>query len=148
VIGVFLKTILLKRFGQLPKVRKIITGGMSADENVGVDHYRRERSRQLRQLEIQNQIAAPLEKVDSPPKGITRSGSSPNLYDVAREQEKAPKVPPIVKARPSASFSLPRVQSSTSIKPQSRAADDPESPPVPLRDPAIDKDPAFAKHVE
>ena len=123
---------------------------MSADENVGVDHYRRERSRQLRQLAVDRQIAVPLEKADSPPAALARSGSSPSLFDMAREQTSAPKVPPIVKAKASASFSLPRIHTlSSSIKPQSNCAPeiDPGSP-VPLKNLAFERSPAFANHLE
>jgi hypothetical protein len=122
---------------------------MSADDNAGLDHYRRERSRQLRQLEMQNQIVAPLEKPDSPPAALFRSGSSPSLFDLAREAENAPKVPPIVKAKPSASFSLPRIHNSVSIKPQSRVpAIDPGSPTVSLSNMTFEQNPAFAKHLD
>ncbi len=110
------------------------------DDNDRVDHYRRERSK-LRQLAADSQIAAPLEKTDSPSSALaSSSSSSTSLFDLAREQGNAPKVPPLAKARPSASFSLPRVHQSVSDRPQSQVAQiDPVSPLIYMESPAFAK---------
>ena len=111
---------------------------MSADEIVGVDHYRRERCRQLRQLELQKQNALPLEKADSPP---DHSSSSPNLLNLVRDQEKARKVLAIGKT---ASLSLPRIQNNNNILLSCRAAEsDPGSPPVSLNNLSLCKSQAL-----
>jgi hypothetical protein len=130
---------------------------MCVDDNVGVsgvDHFRRERSKQLRLLAVDSQVVTPLENADSPPAGLARSKSSPNLFEMARAMEEAAvKVPPLVakppRAAPSASFSLPRIHHSLSVKPQSRPAIlEPIGPPAAPMNMNFDKNPAFAKHLE
>ncbi len=118
-----------------------------SDDNDRVDHYRRERSK-LRQLAVDSQIATPLEQADSPPAAHARSSSSPSLFDLAREQGSAPKVPPITKAKPSASYSHRSHQSVSAhaARPQSQVAEiDSVSPPIHL---TFDNNPAFAKHLD
>jgi hypothetical protein len=121
---------------------------MSADDNVGLDHYRRERSRQLRAVD--GQIALPLETIESSHASLARSNSSPNLHDMFREQVNAPRVSPIVKVKSSASFSPPHDQKKISIQPQHCPATevDPVVPPVPPINLTFDKCPAFVRHLQ
>ena len=111
-----------------------------------MDHYRRERSRQQRQLEIHKQIAMPLDQNDKPPAALTRSGSSPILFDLVREQENAPnKPPPVRKIKASDSSSLPRIQDNIIVNQQECAAN---GTPPPVSNLEFDKNPAFARHLD
>ena len=98
--------------------------GATTDEHIRMDHYRRERSRKLMEIAVSHEIAPPLEQSDLSPT-LSRSRSSPNLFDTALES-KAPKVPPIPKARASQSFALPRIRTVTP-SPQSPASDTSQS---------------------
>jgi hypothetical protein len=150
--GVFLGRTAFK-IGDILPLASLLRLVMSLKMKKGPDHYRRERSKHLQKLAVDSQIVDPLleDPVSAPAIARSaRSKSSPNLFDMTREKEHAPKITPIAKPnQPSAPVPLPRINSSVSIEPQNRAAAvDPLAPAAPQFTLAFDTNPAFAKHLE
>ena len=73
------------------------------DENVGMDHYRRERSRRLLHIAKEKEVVPALEQAEAQP-SLPRVKSSPNL---PASDASAPKVPQLGVSQ---SFSMPRLQ--------------------------------------
>ena len=77
----------------------------------GMDQYKRERSKKIL---LASKNAASLEEVEIPPK-VSKSSSSPNLLNPGISEDSAPLKAKVIRARVSASFSLPKISPITNL---------------------------------
>jgi hypothetical protein len=89
---------------------------MASEEHI--DHYRRERSRNL--LAASKEVVPSLEQSETQ-SSLVRSRSSPNLFEQAQAAG-TPKVPAFPRVKASSSFTLPRIRT-VSVLPQSQLSD-------------------------